>query len=259
MEDRHARRRRSRLTKALFAPLLASALVSCGGASKHTASAVSRAPSGAFARSTGTSSSSLTGNGARPFVGRPMSAYEPPTRLRGLQGDGDHDESSWDDGYRAPDNDEDPGLDHQPSDSPEGYRDADDLDSLSVGHPASAADTEAIEAVVRRYYAVAATGNGARACAMMGRSFAEAVPIDYGKFGKSFLHAGKTCAQIADLQFEHSRSQITASIQITVVHQTSPTRAYALFGSSTTPASFIAVEREGGAWKVAALLGRPEP
>jgi hypothetical protein len=188
-----------------------------------------------------------------------MSAYETPTRLKGLKGDGDHDESRWDDGYRTPDNDEDPGLDHQPSDTNEGYRDADDLDSLSVGHPASASDTKAIEALVRRYYAVAATGNGTKACAMMDRGFAAAVPVDYGKFGPSYLHAGKTCAQIVALQFAHLRFLISTAIEFTAVHQESANRAYAIFGSRTTPAAYIGVDRENGTWKMGALLGGPEP
>ena len=189
-----------------------------------------------------------------------MSGYEPPTHVRGLKGDGDRDTSNWDDGYRTPDNDEDPALDrHQPSDTHEGYRDADDLDSLRVGIPMSPAATKAIEALVRRYYAVAKRGDGAKACSMMDRSFANAVPVDYGKLGALYLRAGKTCAQVASLQFKHSRLQIATAIFFTAVHLENADRAYALFGARAAPASFIAVVREGRVWKIGALLGQPMP
>lgn len=189
-----------------------------------------------------------------------MSGYEPPTKLHFLKGDGDADARSWEDGHGTPDNDEDPGLDRRPgSDAGEGYRDADDLDSLRVGVPASPADMRAIEAVVKRYYAVAATGDGAKACAMMARAFAKSVPVDYGKYGPPYLHGGKTCASIAARQFHRARDQITPAIYITAVHLEHPDRAYALFGSRTTPASFIAVVREGSTWKIGALMGRPQP
>ncbi len=188
-----------------------------------------------------------------------MSAYEPPTRLRGLKGDGDRDESSWKDGYRTADNDEDAQLDHRPNDVPEGYRDADDLDTLRVGHPMSPSETKTIEALVRRYYAVAITGNGAKACAMMDRGYAHAVPVDYGRFGPPYLHGAKTCAAALTLEFKDLRSQITTAIEFTAVHQESADRAYALFGSKTTPASFLGVDRENGVWKIGGLLGTPMP
>lgn len=193
-----------------------------------------------------------------PGKSLPMSAYEPPTHLP-LKGDSDRDAPMWDDGYRTPDNDEDSGLDRQRSDAHEGYRDADDLDSLRVGIPESPANTRAIEALVSRYYAVAASGDGAKACAMMARGYAEAVPVDYGKFGPLYLRGGKTCAQIATLDFEHNRSLIPTTLVFTAVHEENPHRAYALFGSTTTPASFIGVDRENGVWKIGALLGGPEP
>lgn len=242
-----------------------SCLVACGGSGKSAGSSVHKASSAASS----TGSASATSSAATPESGPatvdpgkalPMSGYEPPTRLRFLKGDGDSDTSMWDDGNRSPDNDEDPGLDRRaPSDAREGYRDADDLDSLRVGVPASPADARAVAAAVKRYYAVAATGNGAKACSMMAPSFASSVPVDYGKFGPSYLHGGKTCAEIASREFEHSRRQITAAIYITAVHLEHPDRAYALIGSRITPASYIAVVREGGAWKIGALLGRPMP
>jgi hypothetical protein len=243
----------------LAVALLTVALVGCGGSGKGSPS-TSRAASTGTASASGASSTGASQGTATSGVGVPMSAYEPPTHLPGLKGDGDRDVRSWDDGYRSPDNDEDPALDHQPSDANEGYRDADDLDSLSVGHPASAADTKAIEALVKRYYAVAVTGNGAKACSMMARGFARGVPVDYGKFGPPYLHGLKTCAAIVSLQFKHFRSRITSAIRFTAVHQdNNADRAYALFGSRTTPAGFIDVNRENGVWKIGALLGGPMP
>jgi hypothetical protein len=237
--------------------LLLGAGVGCGG-STHDTPTSSRAVASTGA-STETSSKYNGPLTVQPGKRLPMSGYEPPTHVRGLKGDGDQDSSMWDDGYRAPDNDEDPALDHRPSDANEGYRDADDLDSLRVGIPMNAADTKAIEALVRRYYAVAMRGEGAKACSMMTRSFANSVPLDYGKFGAAYLHAGKTCAQIASLQFRHSHSQIPKTLFFTAVHLENASRAYALFGSRTAPAGFIAIDREAGVWKIGALLGRSMP
>lgn len=257
MEDWHARGRRSRLTKALLAALvgwaLLAGLVACGGARKGS-SVSSATDMRAASHAASSSPSTLT---QYPGQRRPMSAYEPPTHLP-LKGDSDHDARTWDDGYRTPDNDEDPGLDHQPSDAREGYRDADDLDSLRVGIPESPANTRAIEALVRRYYAVAASGDGAKACAMMDRGFAESAPVAYGRFGPPYLRGGKTCAQIAMLEFKHDHSLISTKLVFTAVHEESPNRAYALFGSTTSPASFIGADRENGVWKIGSLLGRPE-
>lgn len=236
-------------------------LVACGGSGR---SAPSRGVASASTTgASGTKSTAASGYGGPSTVdpGKtlPMSGYEPPTRLRFLQGDGDNDGSMWVDGYRSPDNDEDPRHDHTPGDSGDGYRDADDLDSLRVGVPASPAEARTIAAVVKRYYAVAVSGDGARACSLMAASFARSVPVDYGQYGPSYLHGGKTCAEIASREFAHSRTQLTSAIYITAVHLEHPDRAYALFGSRTGPASFIAVVRENGAWKIGALLGRPMP
>jgi hypothetical protein len=229
-------------------------LAACGSSGKNTSSrqhSASRAASAIPAPWT-----------VDPGKALPMSGYEPPTQLRFLKGDGDRDTSMWEDGHRTPDNDEDARLDHMrndPSDVREGYRDADDRDSLTVGVPASPAAAKTIAAVVKRYYAVAVTGNGAKACSMMARSFARSVVVDYGKFGAPYLHGAKSCAEIASREFAHSRRMITAAIYITAVHLEHPDRAYALFGSRTAPAGFIAVVREGGMWKVDALLGRVMP
>lgn len=234
------------LLVSLAVALLGAAITACDHAGRG-ATAPSRAASTATATAVG------------PGVAPSMSAYEAPTHLRGLRGDGDRDSPSWGDGYLSPDDDNDRNLDHQPGDAHEGYRDADDLDSLTVGHPANAAETKTIEDLVRRYYAVAAAGNGAKACSMMARGLAKAAPRDYGKFGAPYLHGVNTCAQVTSLQFEHSRSQITPAVQFTAVHVENESRAYALFGSRTTPASYIAVVREDGSWKIGALIGGPLP
>jgi hypothetical protein len=254
--ERHARPRPPHALLAMAqGALLAVGFTACGSAATHDR-----------VRSLHTTPVDAGGSGGETDAmipvrgGLPMSAYEPPTKLRGLKGDGDKDLPSEADGYRTPDNDNDARSDRrQPGDEGEGYRDSDDLDSLRVGAPAGPALARTIAAVVRRYYAVAATGNGARACGLLSPGFARAVPTAYGEFGPAYLHGGRTCAAVASLQFRHDRSQLTAGIQVTAVHLERTDRAYALFGSKTTPASFIAVVREGGTWKVAAIMGRPEP
>jgi hypothetical protein len=256
MEDRHVGRRRPRLSKAPSASLAVAIALAvaagCGDSGKKPASTSQRRVS--TAASTVEPPATVD-----PGKALPMSGYEPPTKLHFLRGDGDRDVASDADGYKTLDNDEDPRLDGSRGDTREGYRDADDLDSLRVGVPASRADAKAIIAAVKRYYAVAVTGNGAKACSLMARAFVRSVVVDYGEFGPSYLHGAKSCTAIAERQFRHARNQLTAAVHVTAVHLEHPDRAYALFGSRTTPASFIAVVREGGAWKVGALMGRPVP
>ena len=139
---------------------------------------------GTDAVSSSRATSTVATNTVVPDTNQGMDEYEAPTRLHGLRGDDDHDSSSWDDGYHKPDDDNDEGMDHQPSDEHEGYRDSDDLDSLRVGHPASAAQARTIEAIVRHYRR--GRGHGQRRqvrCSMMARSFCTSGALDYGKFG----------------------------------------------------------------------------
>jgi hypothetical protein len=229
------------LLVSLVAVLLGLGIAACGGAGRGTGSTPHASSSVAASR------------------GAPGSRVYEAAPHHGLKNDGDVDPVGDADRDNSADNDHDPWLDYQYGNESDRYHDRDDMDRLNVGYVGSVADAKAITALVKRYYAVAVAGDGAEACAMMPPGFVKAVPLDYGKLGPSYLHGGKTCAAVVSLQFEHSRKQLTPAIQVTGVHFEHSDRAYAMFGSKTTPASFIAVVREGASWRIGALIGGPLP
>lgn len=169
--------------------------------------------------------------------------------------DGDHDPIGDEDGDNSSDTDNDAPRDYQPVINESGrYHDADDSMTLAYGHAAGPADTRAVVALVKRYYAAAAAGDGKSACSMILPSLVKAVPEDYGKLGPQYLHGGKTCEAVLSLLFEHFHSKLAAPIGVTGV-RIEGKQAYALLGSATMSASYITVQREHGAWTINQLLG----
>jgi ketosteroid isomerase-like protein len=144
--------------------------------------------------------------------------------------------------------------------------DGDDSTVLGNGQEATAADTRAIAALVERYYAAGARGDGAGACALTSPSFAATIPEDYGQElgpaippgAETYLRGARTCTAVLSLLFEHLRGQLAAAVEVTAVRLKGD-YGYAIVGSATLPASLIEVGREGGAWRIDGLLGRPLP
>ena len=67
--------------------------------------------------------------------------------------------------------------------------------ALAYGQPATAPERRTVTAFVKRYYALAAVGDGARACGMLAPRLASAAREDYGhgSAGPSYLQAGYKC------------------------------------------------------------------
>lgn len=169
--------------------------------------------------------------------------------------DGDNDPSN--------DNDPDNNLPDDDNDAPEDnthpgngrYHDKDD--NIAVyGPSASTADKRTIAALVKRYYAVAAAGDGGKACGMLYSVLATAVPEDFGRPpGPAYLR-GKTCAAVMVRVFAHSRAKLKGTFAVTDV-RVKGNHAFVLLGSKTMPASGMFMHREHGVWKIASLLGNP--
>lgn len=172
--------------------------------------------------------------------------------------DGDNDVIGDADDDNNHDVDKDNSEDHKPDENGN-YHDSDDS-IVTFGHTANSVDTQAITAAVKRYYAVAASGNGSKACSMLVPSLAKAIPEDdgHGSAGPSYLQAGRTCPAIMALLFKHMRNQVTVSIHVTAV-RTNGNHAVALLGSKTVPASEVLIERQGGVWMISSLIGSPLP
>jgi hypothetical protein len=141
--------------------------------------------------------------------------------------------------------------------------DASNRYALSYGHAASAADQRAVTELVKRYYAAALKGDGAKACAMIVSSLSKAVVEDYGHGspGPSYLQSGKTCPQVMALLFKHFHAQLTAEIpklEVARVRLVGP-HGFAIMSFGAMPEREISVRREGSAWKVQALLDSELP
>jgi hypothetical protein len=219
---------------AFVAALIGVAVIGCGGASRHerwashaAAAVADGAPKGAV----------LTTTPSGPYLN-----------------DGDHDVADDADGDNKRDNDRDPWLDYKPEEKDSRYHDADDRSLFAYGSAVSPVEERAVAAVVERYYAMAAAGDGAGACGLLNPSLAGAVPVDYGRNGPSYLRAGKTCAAVLALLFRHYHRQLAAPVAVTGVRVSGGGQAYAQLGSTTMPASYTVVQREGGVWRLTQLL-----
>ena len=139
------------------------------------------------------------------------------------------------------------------------YIDEDDSGVVSFGRLAGATDSQAVKALVKRYYAAGAAHDGAKACAMLVPSLAHAVPEDYGQgSGSTYFGGAKTCDAVMSRLFERTHNRFSAAFAVTDV-RVKGDDAYALLGSKRAPASYVIVKRTGGGWKLNGLFGGPLP
>jgi hypothetical protein len=203
--------------------LFSAGVTACGGVSKGTGS-VSQTSSGAVASS------------STPVATAPSVASTQPNLKRDR--DNDYDNSS------------------------NSYYDKDDSVILGYGHAAGAADRQAVAAVVKRYYAAAAAGDGAKGCSLIYSIYAETIPENYGRppAGPPALR-GKTCAEVMSKVFKQRQPQLaadSATLKVTGA-RLEGNRGWALMSFKTMPARSILVHRERGAWKIYALLDSELP
>lgn len=148
----------------------------------------------------------------------------------------------------------------------ESYRDGDDEAVLVYGRQAGPADARSVETLVERYYGAAASGDGARACALTAPAFALTIPAHHEEeLGSNapagaavLLRGATTCPGVLSRLFKRLHAELAAPVRVTEV-RVKGGYGYALLGSATLPASFIAVGHETGSWQVEGLLGRPVP
>jgi hypothetical protein len=190
-----------------------------------------------------------------------QSVHAPPRALppgQTVMSDGDADNSKDLDGNPDPDGAEDPDDDTY---TPQSYRypDQDDKATLSYGRPAPAGERKSIADLVTRYYAAAATADGATACSLFSPAFRRAVPEDYaGGAGPPYLRGYKTCAAVVSHIFAHERRRIGVKVRVLSVRIKGGV-AQAVFGSPTAPASRLFLQRQGRSWYLESLLGSPLP
>jgi hypothetical protein len=129
---------------------------------------------------------------------------------------------------------------------------------LNYAHAASAADRRAITALVERYYAVAAAGDGAKACSMLYITLAEAVVEDYGhrSAGPSYLSQGTTCPAVMALLFKHLHSQLVAELPLLKVRRVrlDKRHGFAILSFGRLPERKISIREQRHTWKIDAPL-----
>jgi hypothetical protein len=124
----------------------------------------------------------------------------------------------------------------------------------SFGSPASASEQAAVTSTVKAYYAAVAADQGTTACSLLAARVQAAI---VRSLGRSALLRGKGCPVILKLLFHHQAGQagaISPAVTVTAL-RVSGDRGYALISTKAKPKGDIRVEREHGAWKVAALIG----
>jgi hypothetical protein len=146
--------------------------------------------------------------------------------------------------------------DYDNDDNPHVRVDDDKPSIRSYGHEARPPDKATITTLVKRYYAAAAAGDGAKACAMISSGIARAVPLDYGQSGPPYLHGGKTCAAVLSLLFKHDHGRLATEVpQLKVPSvRLEGNNGFVLLRFGRMPERQIAIEREGGVWKMEELI-----
>ncbi len=144
----------------------------------------------------------------------------------------------------------------------QGVRPDDDDDRAllnAYGGLAGQAETQAVAAVVKRYYAAAAAGDGMEVCALLYSSLAAGLGEDSSKAGAPET-AGCAASANGLLAQEHDRlsADDVATMTVISVHAKGGL-ALALVGFRTQPEGEILLRREGHAWKLDALLDSEVP
>jgi hypothetical protein len=124
------------------------------------------------------------------------------------------------------------------------------------GHPADASDRQAIVAVIKRYYAVAAEENAKKACTLIVPSLAKALPLEYGQLGAPYLRGAKTCQGVLSRMFKHGHHELSAPITVIGVFIKGE-QAYAPIDSKRLALSRITLGQVRGTWTITdPLAGR---
>jgi hypothetical protein len=174
---------------------------------------------------------------------------------RALQSDGDYDNPKDIDGDEVNDHDEE---DDSRTRESYDYHDKDDSAILSFGRAAGPGEAQGLTSAAERYLAVAASGDGGGACALMAPALAKSVPQDYGRGASPAYLRSDTCAGVMSRLFEHEHCRLTAQQAITGV-RLGAVQALVLLGSKTAPASYLTFERSAGSWRMTALFAAVLP
>lgn len=144
-------------------------------------------------------------------------------------------------------------------DRPGSREDPDNDRTPAFGRAASPADARAIGALIRHYYALAASGDGAGACRLVSALLIESLAETGGRGRR--VPAATICARTASAQFRRAHREIVEDLtgvdfmQVRVRER----RGLALVLFAGVRERLIPVRREGGAWRMSTLLDGGSP
>jgi hypothetical protein len=135
--------------------------------------------------------------------------------------------------------------------------DKDDSFVTTFGHAASAADKRTITALIERYYAALASGNGATACSLLFVVLNESIPETYGQTGSDpTAGRGKSCGSVLSNVVRGSHRELVSKdrkLKVVAI-RVQRRRAWVLMRFGPESVRRIVVYWEGNAWKVGELL-----
>jgi hypothetical protein len=134
-----------------------------------------------------------------------------------------------------------------------GVEKTDSLSPVTLGKQADPADTRAVAALVKRYYAVAAAGDGVAACSMLDRALVSGFA---GSQEGQAQGSAKACAAVVSPLLAAQRETFAADnvATLTVIDvRVKGTEGIAAVGFTSAPVRWMLIKREGGGWKIASL------
>jgi hypothetical protein len=128
----------------------------------------------------------------------------------------------------------------------------------TYGYRASASTAHAIATLVEHYYDAALTGDGAHACALLAAGPTAGLVSSQSQTSHGAHNCATAIEPLLAQQHRHLLAEDPASMVVTGVYVNGDL-GLALLGFRASPESDIVVEREGGAWKLGALIDSEVP
>jgi len=132
-----------------------------------------------------------------------------------------------------------------------------DVDNVPFPHVAGPRVAGAASRLVRSYYAAAAAGDGARACALMSSGLAESVVEAYGSKTETVGSGRETCAQVSAGIFRHEHERLRradAALRVVEVRTMQREASVRIAVRGSRKSQYMLLVSERGAWKVGKVL-----
>ncbi len=216
---------------------------------------------------------SACGGGESTSSGAAAGRHGAGRRLYARHAVGDYDGDDYEAGGDADDDDSvgrldrDGDVDGEGGEEAAGQRgglaDGDDSDLREYARSASAAETHAVAALVRRYLAAAAAADGRQACSMVLASTARTVASALAGPGGQPYARGRDCAEVLSSIFRFYHAQLATEARLLRVVKLGLKGEEGLAVLAATPVTafpirIMAVRRVDGAWKIEGVLDREQ-